>query len=108
MARFARYSREAPMRNFAFIALVVLVLVAGLLAATAAPSAVAQSGGGYDLTWSTVDGGGGSSSGGRYSLDGTVGQADAGEQAGGGYSLGGGFWARLATALNLYLPLIQR
>ena len=53
----------------------------------------AQTGGGYDLTWWTVDGGGGSLSGGGYTLMGTAGQPDAGSVGGGGYTLSGGFWA---------------
>jgi len=52
----------------------------------------AQSGGDYDLTWSTVDGGGGQSSGGPYSLSGTIGQPDAAWSEGGAYELLGGFW----------------
>ena len=48
--------------------------------------ALAQSGGGYDLSWSTVDGGGGTfSEGGGYSLGGTVGQPDAGLLAARGF-----------------------
>ncbi len=53
----------------------------------------AQTGGGYDLTWWTVDGGGGTASGGGYTLMGTAGQPDAGTVSGGGYTLYGGFWA---------------
>ncbi len=53
---------------------------------------LAQSGGPYELTWSTIDGGGGSSSGGPYSLTGTIGQSDAGSHTGGDYILAGGFW----------------
>jgi hypothetical protein len=59
------------------------------------PILQAQSGGGYDLTWSTVDGGGQESTGGEFVLRGTVGQADAHEpmtDAGGVYELSGGFW----------------
>lgn len=57
------------------------------------PSAFAQSGGGYDLTWSTVDCGGATfSTGGGYELGGTVGQSDAGEFSGGAYEMTGGFW----------------
>lgn len=45
----------------------------------------AQSGGGYDLTWSTLDGGGAMfSTGGGYSLGGTLGQPDAGAASSGG------------------------
>jgi hypothetical protein len=50
--------------------------------------------GGYQLSWWTLDGGGGRSSAGAYSLHGTVGQWDAGNtQQAGGYRLTGGFWA---------------
>jgi hypothetical protein len=54
---------------------------------------MAQTGGGYDLSWNTVDGGGGMfSTGGDYSVGGTIGQVDAGAQSGGAYGLQGGFW----------------
>ena len=72
---------------------------------------LAQSGGGYDLSWSTTDGGGGSSSGGIFSLSGTAGQPDAGMMSGGSFTLSGGFWgggAVTITELHLYLPAILR
>jgi len=78
----------------------------------AASTVLAQSGGGYDLSWSTVDGGGETfSSGGVYTLGGTAGQPDAGLLTGGSYTLGGGFWGGGAVALpryTVYLPLILR
>lgn len=46
----------------------------------------------YELSWSTIDGGGGTSSGGGYTLIGTIGQPDAGVVAGGDFALMGGFW----------------
>lgn len=49
--------------------------------------------GGYDLSWHTIDGGGGVSSGGQYILRGTIGQLDAGYMSGDGYELVGGFWS---------------
>ncbi|HOX26147.1 MAG TPA: FlgD immunoglobulin-like domain containing protein [Candidatus Krumholzibacteria bacterium] len=56
-------------------------------------AAQAQVGGPYDLSWSTIDGGGGTpSTGGAYSLGGTIGQPDAGATSGGSYELQGGFW----------------
>jgi hypothetical protein len=55
-------------------------------------SAFGQSGGDYILTWSTIDGGGGTSSGGPYILTGTIGQPDTAYSAGGDYELIGGFW----------------
>jgi len=87
--------------------LVLLTLTALLLLASVAR---AQSGGGYDLTWSTVDGGGATwSEGGGYALGGTVGQPDAGVLSGGGYTLAGGFWPGGAAArYGVYLPLVLR
>ena len=62
----------------------------------------------YDMSWFTIDGGGGTSTGGSYSLSGTIGQHDAGGPlTGGSYSLSGGFWAgagpseSLATLLSI-------
>jgi len=53
--------------------------------------ALAQPGRPYELSWSTIDGGGGVSSG-QYVLSGTIGQPDAGVMAGGSYEVYGGFW----------------
>ena len=84
-----------------FLALTALLLLASV--------ALAQSGGGYDLTWNTIDGGGTTwSEGGGYSLGGTVGQPDAGLLSGGGYTLAGGFWGGAAVRYGLYLPLVLR
>ena len=73
---------------------------------------LAQSGGGYDLTWSSVDGGGHTcSQGGSYTLAGTVGQPDAGLLTGGDYTLGGGFWGGgvlPGLKYKVYLPLLMR
>jgi hypothetical protein len=82
------------------IALIVLVI-----AITAWPS-FAQSGGGYDLTWSTIDGGGGTSSNSGYALAGTIGQAEAGVLSGGGYTLNSGFWPGSSNGYRVFLPLI--
>ncbi len=69
-------------------------MIAALCAGTATPL-VAQSGGGYDLTWTVVAGGGGKSRDGTglYSLQGTIGQPTVGTMTGSTYSLTGGFWA---------------
>jgi hypothetical protein len=86
--------------------MLLLALVALLLLASVAR---AQSGGGYDLSWSTVDGGGATwSEGGGYALGGTVGQPDAGVLSGGGYTLAGGFWGGAAARYGVYLPLVLR
>ena len=97
------------LRLFTLTGLAALLVVAALLTAAPTATARAQSGGGYDLTWNTVDGGGGQSTGGAYSLTGTIGQADAGTQSGGSYTVGGGFWAAFSEALyQLFLPLTVR
>lgn len=81
-----------------------LALAAGLLGGA---HARAQTGGGYDLTWSTTDGGGVTfATGGPYSLGGTIGQADAGSATGGAYSLSGGFW--YDAQLRVFVPLTLR
>jgi hypothetical protein len=67
----------------------------------------AQTGGGYDLTWSSIDGGGGTSSSGGYNLSGTAGQLDAGRSSGGGYTLVSGFWAA-AGGSTIFLPVVHR
>ena len=67
---------------------------------------------GYDLSWWTVDGGGGTfSTGGAYTLGGTNGQPDAGLLTGGTYTLSGGFWGggELAgLSIRVYLPYVER
>jgi hypothetical protein len=81
------------------ILVVLLVVVSVALAQT----------GGYDLSWWTVDGGGGTLAGGSYTLSGTAGQPDAGVLAGGGYTLSGGFWGGAGPgAYDVYLPLVVR
>jgi hypothetical protein len=55
----------------------------------------------YEISWHTIDGGGGRSTGGDYALVGTIGQPDAGEMSGGDYTLAGGFWPRGPQALLL-------
>ena len=56
--------------------------------------ACAQTGGNYDLSWWTIDGGGITfATGGSFNMGGTVGQPDASNAlTGGTYSLTGGFW----------------
>jgi hypothetical protein len=97
-------ARGRPYRSARWLAACLLLL--------AAVPVLAQSGGGYDLSWSTVDGGGGTfSTGEGYSLGGTAGQADASLLSGEGYTLAGGFWPGGAVAVpeyGIYLPLVVR
>jgi hypothetical protein len=52
----------------------------------------------FEINWSTIDGGGGTSTGGVYSVSGTIGQPDAsGTMTGGNFSLTGGFWSIYAV-----------
>jgi hypothetical protein len=87
-------------------ALLALFLLAGA-------AVHAQTGGGYDLTWNTLDGGGATfSTGGDYQLGGTLGQPEAGQLSGGGYALSGGFWVgggeAVGVGYDIYLPSILR
>jgi len=72
-----------------------LLVVVNLTATT-----MAQSGGSYDLTWNTIDGGGGTSSGGSITLTGTIGQPDAGFMSGGSFEFSGGFWVGASPQLD--------
>ncbi len=91
-------------------ALGVTSIILALLLIGTASIASAQIGGGYDLTWSTVDSGGATfSTGGGYSLGGTIGQPDMRWLlSGGGYALGGGFWGSGASQSKVYLPVVLR
>lgn len=75
----------------------VFIVAAVFAAALSASQALAQSGGVYSLTWSTLDSGQTFSMGGVYQLGSTVGQADASPLAGGIYALNGGFWGARAA-----------
>ncbi len=80
-----------------------------LLSLLLAPAlALAQSGGGFHLSWWTADGGGGFSAGGPYMLGGAIGQPDAGMLSGGSYTLIGGFWNGTSSIRDTYLPMILR
>jgi len=86
----------------------LMVLAAVCLLILGGASVHAQAGGPYNLTWHTVDNGGGKLAGGNYVLLGTAGQPDAGAApTGGNYRLVGGFWPGAGMAqYKLYLPLI--
>jgi hypothetical protein len=87
-----------------WLAVAVLLLLASVV--------LASSGGSYDLSRWTADGGGGSDSrAGTYSLSGTVGQPDAGPALrGGAYDLVGGFWGGPGsrTDQTVRLPVVLR
>ncbi len=91
----------------------LLVVLALLTLAWLVISVHAQSGGQYDLTWNTIDNGGGTGelATGSYALNGTIGQPDAALWSGGAYSLVGGFWhggIPVPPEYRIYLPLTLR
>ena len=74
-----------------------------------------QSGGGYELTWTSIDAGGGAMTGGAYSLVSSIGQPEVGTtQNGGGYSLNGGVVDAGSSGMTpageqrVLLPLLSR
>jgi hypothetical protein len=90
------------MKEHKSIVLALMLLANFLIASTAS----AQTGGSYDLTWSTIDGGGTTLSGGGYTLAGTIGQPDVGPSlTGGDYNLVGGLWPGGAVEYAIYLPV---
>ncbi len=90
----------------------VLLLAVCALAFAAGTGAVYAQATGFDLSWWTVDGGGGNSTGSGYALSGTIGQPDAGTLSGGDYQLQGGVWGGGAASVieqnKLFLPLVRR
>ena len=100
------------MRRAASLVIVVLVTVMAS-DLTGFSCTHAQTGSGYDLTWYTIDNGGGSNSNGGYTLNGTIGQPDASAWSSGGYTFVGGFWGSLGpapapTQYRIYLPVVLR
>jgi len=88
-----RKRHDMPPKTLGQSALPLAALITATLFATA-NTANAQSGGVYNITKSTIDGGGVTlHSGGIYRLGGTVGQHDATRLTGGIYKLTGGFWS---------------
>ncbi len=102
-----------PNRTTVFVALAIL-LVAVTVSAQSGDEALPALNTAYELTWWTVDGGGGVDTVDKYTLDGTIGQADAGPVLNSGdHSLAGGFWNGVEPPpappppwLISYLPLM--
>ena len=97
--------KKRAMFRLTFALLLVLALASAL---QATGQGLAPAAGPFDLSWWTIDGGGGASSGGAYDLAGTSGQPDAGVLSGGGYELTGGFWVGASASFASYLPMILR
>jgi len=92
------------MKSFVHSFILGAVFVAGTLFNTLSH---AQSGGQFALTWSTIDGGGGTSIGGQFTLNGTIGQPDAGALTGGNFKLEGGFWSGITVQQKLGAPILR-
>jgi hypothetical protein len=84
-----------------------MVFPALLLAAYAA---LAQTGGGYDLSWNVIAGGGGPISSTSYAINATIGQAAVGRVGNSTFELCSGFWcgAALAVEYKIYLPVVLK
>jgi hypothetical protein len=67
---------------------------------------LAQSNGSYELRWSKVAGGGGTSANEGWEITGTIGQADAGALVGGDWAVEGGFWNGALVPANTTPPEI--
>ena len=109
-ARELRARARFPMKRAAIFAALTVILLVSVVGVRYRLT-LAQTGGPYDLSWSTVDGGGHTfSTGGDYSLGGTIGQPDPGLLTAGDYTLGGGFWGGGAQRVsqNIYLPLVLK
>ena len=78
----------------------------GVILTTLMGVACAQSGGGYDLSWWTIDGGGITfATGGSFNMGGTVGQPDASNAlTGGTYSLTGASGSPLPASPRMATP----
>ena len=83
----------------------LILLLAGL-----GQAALAQSGGGFNLSWHVVSGGGGPATSSGFQLNGTVGQpgVNAGLLTDGSTQVGPGFWYGIGGEHKVYLPLMLR
>ena len=86
----------------------LLLLILALLVIGGGSSARAQTGAGFDLSWSSIDGGSVvHSRGGAFQVSASLGQPDAGQAMQvGAYTLTGGFWAGVPaeSEYRIYLP----
>ena len=89
-------------------AVALLLAVSTVLARAPVNGASALPSAGYDLSWFTIDNGGGMASGEGYTLIGTAGQPEPGAAVrGGGYTLLSGFWPG-AAGYRVYLPWVLK
>jgi hypothetical protein len=87
-----------------------LLFLAGLMAVLLLSGMVigaawAQSGGGFDLHWNVIAGGGGNMTGSGYTVSSTIGQNVVGSSSGSGFMLGHGYWFGFIP-YKILLPMI--
>lgn len=85
------------MTRFQILAAVAVCAICGAISYLSLAAMAADEDGAFDLSWHTIDGGGGTSSGGDLQLHGSIGQPDAGAMSGGEFELTGGFWIGVGT-----------
>ena len=89
----------------------IIAIIAVVVAMLVLTSAVlAQSGGTFNLTWNSINGGGGRVTSSSYTMEGSIGQPYAGTLTSGSYSLTAGFQTQteVATRHEVYLPAILK
>ena len=100
------------MKRSSILLTLVILLPLATAQAGVGNSPLASPSADYEISWWTVDGGGGAfSTGGDYELSGTVGQPDVGPALGSGqYRLVGGYWYGVGAEQEyaLYLPSVLR
>ena len=93
------------MKRYIFILGCISVMLIALLAVS--QSVIAQSEGGYDLSWNTLFGGG-TTSGGVYTMDSAIGQPLVGKTSSSPYDLCAGYLCGVQKETRVYLPLVRK
>ncbi len=105
MRNVLRIAQRVVQRSRVWFLTLILLFVMGAVVA------YAQTGGGYTLTWWTIDTGGqqAATGGGGYTLRSTIGQPDADPVAAFDekYTLLSGFWPSARNVYRLYLPIVE-
>jgi len=78
----------------------LIIAICGCVVLLGGGSAWAQSGGGYSINWSSIDGGSGNIANGNYSVRGTIGQPEGNTSSSGVYVLRGG----ITSSLQISIP----
>lgn len=93
-------------------AVVLCALALSLIAGIVAGGVVAQGSAHYQMPWSAMGAGGGTSSSTHYTLVGTIGQGVTGAGASTHYKLGAGFWPGFSLPVPggrpVYIPFVVK